>query len=88
MRNLVRNRRLAKAIADVGWSRLRWWVEYYGTLQDVPVVAIPPQYTSQDCSGVLPDGSPCPARVRKSLSMRTHLCPRVGSSSTATRTPP
>jgi putative transposase len=78
VRNLVRNRRLAKAIADVGWSRLRWWVEYYGTLQDVPVVAIPPQYTSQDCSGVLPDGSPCPARVRKSLSMRTHICSRCG----------
>jgi putative transposase len=42
------------------------------------VSAIPPEYTSQDCSGVLPDGSPCPARVRKSLSVRTHSCPRCG----------
>jgi putative transposase len=25
VRNLVRNRRLAKAISDAGWSRLRWW---------------------------------------------------------------
>jgi putative transposase len=78
VRNLVRNRRLAKAISDVGWSRLRWWVEYYGRLQDVPVVAVPPAYTTQDCSGVLPDGSPCPARLQKSLSMRTHICPRCG----------
>jgi putative transposase len=78
VRNLVRNRRLAKAISDVGWSRLRRWVEYYGRLHEVPVVAVPPQYTTQDCSGVLPDGSPCTARVRKSLSLRTHLCPRCG----------
>jgi putative transposase len=42
------------------------------------VVAVPPQYTSQDCSGILPDGSPCPQRVRKSLNVRTHICPRGG----------
>jgi putative transposase len=78
VRNLVRNRRLAKAISDVGWSRLRRWVEYYGRLHGVPVVAAPPAYTSQDCSGVLPDGTPCTARIRKSLSMRTHICPRCG----------
>jgi IS605 OrfB family transposase len=63
VRNLVRNRRLAKSISDVSWSRLRWWVEYYGRLHGVPVIAVPPEYTSQDCTGVLPDGSPCPARV-------------------------
>ena len=78
VRNLVRNRRLAKAISDVGWSRLRRWVEYYGRLHEVPVAAVPPQYTTQDCSGVLPDGSPCRARIRQSLSMRTHICPRCG----------
>jgi putative transposase len=78
VRNLVRNRRLAKAISDVGWSRLRRWVEYYGWLHGVPVVAAPPEYTSQDCSGVLPNGKPCPARIQKSLSMRTHICPRCG----------
>jgi len=78
VRNLVRNRRLAKAISDAGWSRLRRWVEYYGRLHGVPVIAVPPAYTSQDCSGVLPDGSPCATRVRKSLSVRTHICPRCG----------
>ena len=74
----MRNRRLAKSISDVGWSRLRRWVEYYGRLQGIPVVAVPPEYTSQDCSGVLPDGTPCRARIHKSLSMRTHICPRCG----------
>jgi putative transposase len=78
VRNLARNRRLAKAISDVGWARLRWWVEYYGRLHNVPVVAVPPAYTTQDFSGVLPNGTPCPARIRKSLSMRTHICPRCG----------
>jgi putative transposase len=71
VRNLVRNRRLAKAISDVGWGRFRRWVEYYGRLHGVPVLAVPPQYTSQDCSG-------CGERVRKSLSVRTHVCPRCG----------
>ena len=71
VRNLVRNRRLAEAISDAGWSRLRWWVEYYGRLQGVSVVAVPPQHTSQDCSG-------CGRRVRKSLSVRTHVCPHCG----------
>jgi putative transposase len=71
VRNLVRNRRLAKAISDAGWARLRWWVEYYGRLHGVPVIAVAPQYTSQDCSG-------CGRRVRKSLSVRTHVCPHCG----------
>jgi putative transposase len=53
-------------------------MEYYGRLQGVVVVAAPPEYTSQDCSGVLPDGTPWRARIRKSLSVKTHLCARCG----------
>jgi len=71
VRNLVRNRHLAKAISDVGWSRLRRWVEYDGRLHGIPVVAVAPEYTSQDCSG-------CGRRVRKSLSVRTHVSPHCG----------
>ena len=71
VRNLVCNRRLAKAISDVSWARLRRWVEYYGRLHEVPVVAIPPPYTSQDCTG-------CGRRVKKCLSVRTHVCPHCG----------
>jgi putative transposase len=71
VRNLVKNRYLAKAISDVGWARFRAWVEYYGRLHYVPVIAVPPRYTSQRCSG-------CGGLVRKSLSMRTHICARCG----------
>jgi putative transposase len=70
-RNLVRNRYLAKAILDAGWARFRHWVEYHGRVQQVTVRAVPPQYTSQKCSG-------CGALVRKSLSVRTHICPHCG----------
>jgi len=35
------------------------------------VVAIPPAYTSQDCSG-------CGERVYKTRSVRTHVCPCCG----------
>ncbi|HEV8190120.1 MAG TPA: transposase, partial [Ktedonobacterales bacterium] len=35
------------------------------------VVALPPAYTSQECSG-------CGERVPKSLSVRTHACPSCG----------
>jgi IS605 OrfB family transposase len=78
IRNLVYNHHLAKSISDAAWGRFLWWVQYYATMQRVPCLAVPPQYTSQDCSGILPDGMRCPERVVKSLSVRTHICPRCG----------
>jgi putative transposase len=71
IRNLVKNRRLAKAISDASWARVRAWVEYYGRVQQVPVLAVPPHYTSQKCSG-------CAKLVYKSLSVRTPVCPHCG----------
>jgi putative transposase len=76
--NLVKNRRLAKSISDAAWGRFLKWLQYYGQLAGVPVVAVPPAYTSQDCSGVLLDGTSCQTRVQKALSRRTHVCPRCG----------
>jgi putative transposase len=78
IRNLVKNRHLAKSINDAAWGRFLWWVQYYATMQAVPCIAVPPQFTSQDCSGILPDGNWCHERVVKSLSVRTHVCPRCG----------
>src|SRR5215469_12337188 len=46
-------------------------VRYYDTLADVPVVAVSPRWTTQDCSG-------CGYRVQKTLSTRTHVCPHCG----------
>ncbi|MGO8951184.1 MAG: zinc ribbon domain-containing protein [Ktedonobacterales bacterium] len=46
-------------------------LRHYGRLHGVPVVAVAPRFTSQDCSG-------CGERVEKSLSIRTHRCPSCG----------
>ena len=67
VRNLVRNSKLAKSIADAGWTQFRSWVEYYGWKMGKITIAVPPHYTSQDCPK-------CNKRVKKSLSTRTHVC--------------
>lgn len=69
VKNLVKNRKLSKSISDVAWTQFTGWIERYGILYKRPVVAVPPQYTNQDCSG-------CGTRVKKSLSVRTHVCPK------------
>ena len=71
IRNMVKSHHLAKSIHDAGWGVFLTWVKYYGMLHDIPVIAVPPQYTSQDCSV-------CGTRVKKSLSVRTHICTGCG----------
>jgi putative transposase len=65
--NMVRNRHLAKSISDAGWAAFRTILEAKAAYAGRQVVAVPAQYTSQDCSG-------CRERVPKSLSVRTHVC--------------
>ena len=69
--NQVRNHHLAKSIADAGWARFRGILEAKAACAGRRVVAVPPAYTSQECSG-------CGERVPKTLSMRTHNCPTCG----------
>jgi putative transposase len=69
--NLVRNHHLAKSISDAGWAQFRTILEGKAAYAGRRVVAVPPAYTSQDCSG-------CGARVEKSLSVRTHICTSCG----------
>src|SRR5437660_3804435 len=71
IRNMVRNRKLAKSIHDAGWGIFLQWLARYGFLHDVPVIAVPPHYTSQKCSD-------CGTIVKKSLSIRTHICHGCG----------
>jgi IS605 OrfB family transposase len=71
IRNMLKNRHLAKSISDASWGKFLHWVNYYGTLHGIPVIAVPPQFTTQECSG-------CGTRVKKSLSVRTHICPTCG----------
>ncbi len=71
IRNMVRNHHLAKSIHDAGWGQFLRWVNAYGAMHDVPIIAVAPQWTSQDCSE-------CGTLVKKSLSVRTHICPGCG----------
>jgi putative transposase len=71
IRNMVRNRHLSKSISDASWGMFLQWVNYYGTVHQIPVIAVPPQFTTQDCSA-------CGTRIKKSLSVRTHICPTCG----------
>jgi putative transposase len=69
--NLVRNPYLAKSISDAARARFRTLLEGKAAYVGRRVIAVPPAYTSQDCSG-------CGERVPKSLSMRTHICTNCG----------
>lgn len=69
--NMVKNHHLAKSISDVSWYQFTQWLDYYGKIWDKVVVAVPPNYTSQDCSN-------CGHRAKKSLSTRTHSCSNCG----------
>ena len=65
--NMVKNHNLAKSITDAGWYQFRVWLEYFGYKFGKITIAVPPQYTSVNCSD-------CGAKVKKALSTRTHKC--------------
>ncbi|MEG4944908.1 transposase [Microcoleus sp. F4-D5] len=67
VRNMVKNHKLAKSISDAAWSQFAQWLEYFGKVYRKTVIAIPPEYTSQECSN-------CGNPVKKTLSNRTHIC--------------
>lgn len=67
VRNMVKNHKLAKSISDAAWSQFAQWLQYFGKVYGKTVVAVAPQYTSQDCSS-------CGNRVQKSPRVRTHIC--------------
>jgi putative transposase len=69
--NMVRNSHLSKSISDAGWAQFRTILEGKAAYAGRRVVAVPPAYTTQDCSG-------CGERVEKSLSVRTHVCTSCG----------
>jgi putative transposase len=67
VRNLVKNRKLAKSISDASWYQFTQWFEFFAKIYQIVCVAVPPHFTSQDCSV-------CGTRVQKTLSTRTHQC--------------
>jgi putative transposase len=70
---MVRNHYLAKSISDAAWRQFRTILQAKAACAGRQVFAVPPAYTTQDCSGVLADGSRCTQRVVKSLLVRTHV---------------
>ena len=71
VRNMARNYHLAKSISDASWGQFRTILTFKAACAGKWVIAVPPAFTSQDCSG-------CGERVPKSLSVRTHVCPSCG----------
>lgn len=71
VKGLVRNHKLAKSISDASWYQFRRWLEYFGQKFGRNIVAVPPHFTSQECSR-------CATKVQKTLSTRTHSCPHCG----------
>ncbi len=67
VRNMVKNHHLAKSISDAAWSQFREWLKYFALKFGKIAIAVPPHFTSQNCSG-------CGQVVKKSLSIRTHVC--------------
>jgi putative transposase len=71
--NRLKNHHLAKSISDAGWSAFLSILAAKAAYAGRRVVAAPPAYTSQTCSG-------CGVLVAKGLSVRWHSCPECGSS--------
>ena len=71
--NMLKNHHLAKSIADAGWAAFLGILTYKAVCAGRRVVAAPPAYTSQKCSG-------CGVLVQKGLSVRWHRCPDCGTS--------
>ncbi len=67
VKNLIKNNKLAKSISDAGWSIFTEWLEHFSKVYGKIIVKVNPQYTSQKCSN-------CGEIVKKSLSVRTHIC--------------
>jgi putative transposase len=71
--NMLKNHHLAKSIQDAGWSQFLSILSAKAAYAGRTVVAVPPAYTSQTCSG-------CGVIVSKGLSVRWHSCPDCGTS--------
>ena len=69
VRNMVKNRKLSKAISDAGWGQFATILEYKCGWYGRDFVKVPPAYTSRDCSS-------CGHRTDKMpLNIRFWTCP-------------
>jgi putative transposase len=71
VRNMIRNPKLAKSIADVSWSQFFARLQAKAEEAGRQVVRVNPAYTSQTCSA-------CGHRQPMPLSVRVYECPQCG----------
>jgi putative transposase len=71
IKNMVKNRYLAKSISDAAWNELVSFVSYKAEEAGKIVELVNPNGTSQLCSS-------CGMEVKKSLAVRMHHCPYCG----------
>lgn len=69
--NMVKNRHLAKSIADASWGTFISILFYKAEEAGGRVIKVDPRHTSQVCSR-------CGNKVSKKLSTRIHRCPHCG----------
>jgi putative transposase len=62
---------LNTSIHDAGWGHFLSILAFKAACAGKRVEAVPPVYTSQECSG-------CGERIAKGLSVRTHVCTNCG----------
>lgn len=72
IRNMLEDKKLAKSISDAGWSSFITYLSYKLDRTGGTLIKVCPKYTTQDCSK-------CKNRVKKSLSIRTHICTKCGT---------
>jgi len=69
--NMIKNHKLAKSIADVGWSKFKTMLEYKANWYDREIIIAPSNYaSSQLCSNCGNKSS-----QTKDLYCRTYICP-------------
>jgi putative transposase len=69
---------LNKSNLDARWYRFLTILAYKAACAGKRAESVDPAFTTQECSNVLPDGTICGERIAKSLSIRTHICPKCG----------
>ncbi|KAA5807314.1 RNA-guided endonuclease InsQ/TnpB family protein, partial [Thermoanaerobacterium thermosaccharolyticum] len=67
VKNMMKNHKLAKSIANAGWGMLDKYLQYKAEREGKIFIKVNPAYTSQRCSG-------CGRIVEKDLSVRVHKC--------------
>ncbi len=71
IKGMVKNRYLAKSIADASWGKFLQMLTYKAEEASLYAIGVNPQNTSQICSS-------CGKIVPKSLAVRIHKCPHCG----------